>query len=272
MKQIPKIALDRFNVGAHYNFHLESYAFLEKNAKIKQNLNELLKRYKECIAHEDLTMNIVKSNERTSLIKKSDRERSLSLTALKKTVEGYAIHDEAEYRNSSAKIIGILKENSFKKADSIDSRTGLCVNLLDDLKKHCTDDITRLNAGWLVEKITRLNTFIRSNMSLRTEEYAVRSKGSSKNARMMTDKAYKELVAQVNAKSVSDNYTHYADFSDTIDKMVAHIDRQKKYVTRQRIPAETEPGKTVVPAPGTSTPTPPPPSGSGQGEAPDPSA
>ncbi|MDE5614025.1 MAG: hypothetical protein K2I74_05155, partial [Treponemataceae bacterium] len=108
----------------------------------------------------------------------------------------------------------------------LDKETGLLVNFIQDLEGKFAEQVKALSLTAFVEKLKAANEEVRALTGQRTDERAAKTAGALKEARAVSDEAYKLLVMHVNAHALIEGEAAYAAFIDYANTEIDHFKQE----------------------------------------------
>lgn len=267
MKIISTIQLARLNHGAHHNYHSRVLEIIEADNKVKQKVKTKLAQYKAAIKAEEEMMNQNRKSQHSVNIKQDDVKRIRLLNALKMLVKGHEHHPQTQISAAYYRLNNYIYGYRGLKNSKIDERTGLIETMVNELGSTYIEDVRALNITWLLENLKQTNDKFIRHLNLRNTENTDRKSGKSRLLKKQTNKLYKELINEIEARILFEGKTDYEKVTGEIN---THILRNKLYVIKQKVTLP-EAGNEDLP-PLTTTPEPPSSGSGGGGTAPDPSA
>lgn len=226
MKEINDFSLQRMNNGAHFTFVSNILARAKSDNTTKTKTSELVAALDKAVAAEDDALKLSQKSLITDDIAKADNDRDTIYSSYKKAVESYLALPVAEMAQAAKVLAQHIKDYKINTADQLDKETGMLVNFITDLEGKYAAQVTTLGLTPFVANMKEANERLRALTLQRTNERMGLVAGAMKNARTVTDKAYRALVKMVNALALVLGDTDYASFIDYCNTEITHYKRE----------------------------------------------
>lgn len=235
------------NKGSHFSFMEQILADLEKHSesltkndeKSVSKTSDLVAAFKKAFAAEDIVFKQSQSSLISKDIAETDSLRDSLYAAFKKNVKSYLGFPNAEKANAAKKLNKSIKTYRVNVKAQMDKVTGELTNLVDDLENALSAEVETLGLTDFVNHLKEANNQVKTLLAERTEERKTLQVGALKAARNATDKAYRTLIAQLNALAIVFGDADYADFFSTVN---GEITRFKRQVLKQKGSSRTSDG------------------------------
>ena len=252
MKEINDVSLPRMNNGAHFTFVSNILARVESDSAVKGKVADQVSNFKAAVNAEDEVLKVSQKSLLTDEIAKADSDRDALYAGYKKAVEGFLAMPIADMAQAAKILSQHIKDYKINTSDQLDKETGLLVNFISDLEEKYADQIKTLSLTAFVTNMKEANERVRTLTLQRTNERMGLEVGALKNARVVTDNAYRALVKMVNALALVYGEKDYTSFIDYVNTEVTHYKRE---VLGQKSSAPSTSGSSAVDSGSTSTPS-----------------
>ena len=227
MDFIEAIALDKLDNGAHYAYHANTLAQAKANATISEHCAKVLTPYDAAFLVEDEALKVSQKSFLTDAIAQNDNLRDTLYMSYKKMVAqmlGIAIPEMAE----AAKILNQhIKDYRIDTRAQLDKETGLLKNFIADLEDKYAEQVEALSLTSVVAQLKTANDKVNDLIQQRADEYAARTVGAMKQARLKVDEAYRNLMLVINAYMLmEDDNEDYIAFAKHQNEEIKRIKQQ----------------------------------------------
>ena len=224
---IDSIGLERLNNGAHYAYHANTLAQVKANATINEHCAKVLMPYDAAFLVEDEALKTSRKSFLTDEIKKNDDLRDTLYISYKQMVAkmlGIAIPEMAE----AAKVLNQhIKDYHINTRAQLDKETGLLKNFIADLEDKYAEQVEALSLTSVVTQLKTANDKVNELIQQRADEYAARTVGAMKQARLKVDEAYRNLMLVINAYMLmEDDNEDYIAFAKHQNEEIKRIKQQ----------------------------------------------
>ena len=227
MELIDSIGTDRLDNGAHFAYHSNTLANAKANATISERCAKVLTPYDAAFVVLDKALKTSQKSMLTDAIAQNDELRDTLYMSYKQMVEqmvGIAIPEMAE----AAKILNQhIKDYRINVKAQLDKETGLLQNFIADLQEKYAEQVETLSLTALVTKMQAANEKVNELIQQRADEYAMRTVGATKQARVKVDEAYRNLMLVSNAYMLmEDDNADYIAFAKHQNEEIKRIKQQ----------------------------------------------
>ena len=224
---IDSIGLERLDNGAHFAYHSNTLANAKANATISERCAKVLTPYDAAFVVLDKALKTSQKSMLTDAIAQNDELRDTLYMSYKQMVEqmvGIAIPEMAE----AAKILNQhIKDYRINVKAQLDKETGLLQNFIADLQEKYAEQVETLSLTALVTKMQAANEKVNELIQQRADEYAMRTVGATKQARVKVDEAYRNLILVINAYMLmEDDNEDYIAFAKHQNEEIKRIKQQ----------------------------------------------
>ena len=229
MTDIKTIDLPKLNNGAHYEFmkvvsdRFATETALSTNAAAKKAIEALAAAVKE----EDRCLVISQKSLITDDIKAADDKRDNIFRGLRKSIKGLTDAPVADVAQAAKELQQCLVDYRIDPAMQLDRETGLLHNFIADLETKHAAQVTKLGLTLFVAPLKEANAKVEQFIVDRTTAQSAVAAGELRQARLVTDAAYRHLVKFVNALAMVSGTTDYDALAKFLNE---HIDRYKHEV------------------------------------------
>ena len=241
MTDIKTIDLPKLNNGAHYEFmkvvseRFATETALSTNAAAKKAMEALAAALKE----EDRCLVISQKSLITDDIKAADDKRDNIFRGLRKSIKGLTDAPVADVAQAAKELQQCLVDYRIDPAMQLDRETGLLHNFIADLETKYATQVTKLGLTLFVAPLKEANAKVEQFIVGRTTAQSAVIAGELRQARLVTDTAYRHLVKFVNALAMVSGTTDYDALAKFLNE---HIDRYKHEV----LPKKKKGGKNPL--------------------------
>ncbi|MBD5432994.1 MAG: hypothetical protein HDR35_01655 [Treponema sp.] len=226
MKEIQTLPLTSMNNAAHFMFVSNMAERAEKDAAVAEKCAAQVKALREAVTTEDENLQISAKSLTTDKIVEADRLRDQLYASYKKAVAGYAGFPMPDMADAAKVLNQHVKDYKIDPKAQLDKETGLLVNFIQDLEGKFAEQVKALSLTAFVEKLKAANEEVRELTGQRTDERAAKTAGALKEARAVSDEAYKLLTMHVNAHALIEGEAAYAAFIDYANTEIGHFKQE----------------------------------------------
>ena len=226
MKEIQTLPLTSMNNAAHFMFVSNMAERAEKDAAVAEKCAAQVKALREAVTTEDENLQISAKSLTTDKIVEADRLRDQLYAGYKKAVAGYAGFPMPDMADAAKVLNQHVKDYKIDPKAQLDKETGLLVNFIQDLEGKFAEQVKALSLTAFVEKLKAANEEVRELTGQRTDERAAKTAGALKEARAVSDEAYKLLTMHVNAHALIEGEAAYAAFIDYANTEIGHFKQE----------------------------------------------
>ena len=230
MVEIKSFDFVRINNGAHYEFmkvvsdRFAAETALSTNASAKKAMEALAAALKE----EDRCLVISRRNLITDDIRAADKARDDIFRSLRKAINGFTDAPVPDVAQAAKELQQCLADYRIDPAMQLDRETGLLHNFIADLETKHAAEVAKLGLTLYVAPLKEANAKVEQFIVDRTTaQSAVIAAGELRQARLVTDAAYRHLVKFVNALAMVSGTGDYDALAKFLNE---HIDRYKHEV------------------------------------------
>ena len=226
MLEIIPISTERMNNGAHFAYHAEVLARANADSKIKAKISIQLTAYRAALDKEDGALVLSRKNLNTDEITRADSQRDSLYLGIKNTVKAFENAADPAMQQSARMLTQLFKDYKIETSMQLDRETGLLSNLIADLEGKYSSQVTVLSLTALLTALKMANETVRTAMSLRTSELAVKEIGAMRSARAIVDDCYRTMVKYINAYALIEGEPDYQNFIDVTNTEIVRYKRQ----------------------------------------------
>ena len=229
MVDIQKVDLVGINNGAHYEFmkvvndRFAAETTLSTNASAKKAMEALAAALKE----EDRCLVISRRNLITDDIRAADKTRDNIFRGLRKSINGFTDAPVADVAQAGKVLKQCVADYAINPAMQLDRETGLLHNFIADLETKHAAEVAKLGLTLFVAPLKEANAKVEQFIVDRTTAQSVIAAGELRQARLVTDAAYRHLVKFVNALAMVSGTGDYDALAKFLNE---YIDRYKHEV------------------------------------------
>ena len=226
MKEIQQISVSHMANAAHFMFVSNMVDRAEKDTAVAEKCAAQVAALRAAVTAEDENLQISAKSLTTDKIADADRLRDQLYAGYKKAVAGY-VNFPVESMADAAKVLNQhVKDYKIDPKAQLDKETGLLVNFIQDLEGKYKPQVDALSLSAFVEKLKAANEDVRELTGQRTDERAAKTAGALKEARAVSDEAYKLLTMHVNAHALIEGEAAYAAFIDYANTEIGHFKQE----------------------------------------------
>ena len=229
MIDIQKVDLVGMNNGAHYEFmkvvndRFAAETTLSTNAAAKKAMEALAAALKE----EDRCLVISRRNLITGDIRAADKTRDDIFRSLRKAINGFTDAPVPDVAKAGKVLQQCVADYAINPAMQLDRETGLLHNFIADLETKHAAEVAKLGLTLFVAPLKEANAKVEQFIVDRTTAQSVIAAGELRQARLVTDAAYRHLVKFVNALAMVSGTGDYDALAKFLNE---YIDRYKHEV------------------------------------------
>lgn len=213
------IKLDKVKLtnGLHIEF---MYLFKEKMSAIDTIGNEELENYfssfNEAYNEENRCYKLSKGSDLTQIINQTDNERDMIYSCIRNIINAWSNNGVYSSEQSSAKKLkSVLNNYKIDNQQQKDEQTSRIRNLIEDLQSPTMQThLTKLNITALVQTLKEKNMYFAVLIDQRNTEKGLKQKGALRNARLVIDNIYDEILSYIEA---AERFTHAESYTNFIN-------------------------------------------------------
>ena len=240
MKKIGGISITLLNNGAHYSFINNALILALADKAVMAKAASEVETLKSAFAVEDEMLGVSRKSLLTDEIIEANKERTALYIGYKNAVKSFLNMPGKDMAEAAKVLLQQIKDYRISAKYQLDKKTGLLMNLIDDLEKNHSEQVATLSLTPFVSSMKAANMRVRSLIQQRSDERTGISVRGLKKARFATDAAYRALIDKVNALALVFGDKDYSNF---IDYMNTEIARYKREVLGRKSSATAEEDK-----------------------------
>ncbi len=226
MNKINGIGLEHLTNGAHGNYIDSVLAFAGREPVISQRFGEFVARLRDALEKENADVKVSRKSFYTDVIAAAGNERDSFYMAYKKTVRTFLRLPDKRKAQAAHVLNQHLKDYSISTRMQHYQKTGLFVNFIADLEEKYAEPLDVLSLTPYVGRMKAANEKAIAAMNLRVEERMPHKPGALQASRKATDKAYRALISQVNARIVLEGEAEFRSFMQAVNTEIADYKRK----------------------------------------------
>ncbi|MDO5106338.1 DUF6261 family protein, partial [Capnocytophaga sp.] len=213
--------------------HSEIVKMIEVNALVSEKVNNQFEDYKKAVVLEQEAIKTPQKSLYSDEVAKADSERDNLYRGLKNAINAYGAIPNEDIKQAYRVLSQLVKEYNIKTTMQLDQATGLLIRFIDDLENKYSSEVKKLSLNNFVTLLKEANERLRTAVSNRNAERSGSQKpaGALKQARIVTDNAYKIVIKYINAYALIEGAENYNSFINQINGL---IDRYKVQVIKGR--------------------------------------
>jgi hypothetical protein len=238
MEKINDFSLPRLHNGENVNFHHESLGLLDNSNPVMLGVRKQAVTYHSAYDELKLTIDVFSSSELSPELTRLENRRDRTYSALKAYVKVYLNDDDEEISEAAEHIIAVIRNEERELGNPLKigstKETTVLLSLLRNLAP-LADDIDRIGAANRLKSLEDANQAYIDLQFERHIEKSTKHSGDVKAARAVTDAAYGEIVARINAQILLTDDEKFAPYVGALNTM---IERYRIIVAQRRGRAE----------------------------------
>ena len=226
MNQIQTISLHAMNNAAHFLFVSNMVTRAESDTVVMEKCAAQVAALKAAVETEDENLQISSKSMATDKIIAADRLRDQLYSGYKKAVKSYEAFPITEIAEAAAILSQHIRDYIIDPRAQLDKETGLLINFIQDLEGKYKEQVKTLTLAPFVEQLKVANESVRELTAKRTDERSAKTAGALKAARIESDKAFKELASNINARIIIEGEADYASFINYANTEIEHFKQE----------------------------------------------
>jgi hypothetical protein len=232
--KIRSFYLAQLHNGEHATYHFESLEHLKLANPDSLGVSEEVKTYEDALDNQKQTIDVFAATESSSESYQLDGKRDKSYRAFKAYLKVYVNDEDPVLSSAAERLLFIVRESAIELGDplslSLAKETTAINSLLRNLEP-LQADIELIGAGKRLNELKNANSAFEKLQIERNIEKAGKHSGNVKDARIVTDLAYKTIVERINAQAL---LYGSAAFETFIKEQNAIIDKYATLVARRK--------------------------------------
>ncbi|MDR0988504.1 MAG: DUF6261 family protein [Prevotellaceae bacterium] len=224
MEEVNEFYVPGLNNGVHFLYNSDVVEQAEATPTIMRKMKQQVDALKQAVSQEDALLKLSTKSLLTDEIAEADRRRVTLYTSIRKVVN--SLLKVPEKAPAALKVKQGIKDYAIKISGQFDKKSGLFVNLINDLQTLYVKEISLLNLTGLVQDFAAANAEAIDLMKQRDKQRDNHVNGALPIARKATDKAYYAFVKTLNAHIVLEGDAGYADFVAYLNAVILRYQRE----------------------------------------------
>lgn len=244
MAQVSTIALTNINNSAHFLFLKDIVDRASNDSNITKNCAAQVEALQKAVQEEDACSNISNKSLATDKIAEADRLRDKLYLGYKRSVSAYLDFPDADCANAAKILNQHIIDYNINVLDQLHKETGALVGFIKDLETIHKNLVETLNLTRFVDHLKAANETVREHTDVRTNERSVKVAGATKQARIASDNAYRDLINHINARMMLEGEAAYEAFAAFVNTQIAEYKQSvvsKRKTKTEESPAENSP-------------------------------
>jgi hypothetical protein len=223
--EILKFKVSNLRNEEHYMFHLDFSGLVTQYTPAALGIEPMYPAYLAALRAEEQSLNVIKASAITSELTDADTRRDYTFSGLLGTIRSAMKHFDPEISKSAARLKMLLGTYGYVPSKPYDQETAALIKLVSELEGPYAPDVAKLGiAGW-VEKLKTQNTEFDNLKNQRYGESTLKPQQNLKQARIVTDNAYRNMVKLINALMVVNGAAQYEAFVGALNQRIENYRR-----------------------------------------------
>ena len=180
----------------------------------------------------------------TDEISKADALRDKIYAGYKKAVQAYLTLPLKDYTEAAVILNQHIIDYKICGRDQLNKETGALLGFIKDLETVHQSLVNKLHLNIFVEQLKLANDTVNKHTNIRTNERSVKVAGATKQARIASDNAYRDLINHINARMMLEGEAAYEAFATFVNTQIAEYKQSvvsKRKTKTEESPAENSP-------------------------------
>jgi hypothetical protein len=233
-KGVENFYLPQLHNGENVNFHHESLKQLDSADPAKLGVKEQAEAYQAAYDELTLTVDVFSASELSPESTRLDTRRDHSYSAFKAYTKVYLNDDDEKKSAAAERIIAVIRKEERELGNPVllglTKETTALSSLLRNLEP-LTADIEQIEAVGRLQNLKNANQTFADLQFERYIEKSEKHSGDVKAARAVSDAAYKDIIARINAQILLNGDEGFASY---VKAQNALIERYRLIVARRR--------------------------------------
>lgn len=222
MKQILSFDAHSLRNDEHAQFHSDVHKLIILQTAIKLGIVNLLTGYETALSAEEAAMQVELGSAYTKTITESDAYRDQLEHGLELLIESGQYHYNLDVQESARKAKRIWDQYGDLRKLAYNEESSAIANRNKEFKNNYASDIAAIGATEWLNKVDEANSEFINHFGSRANEEATRISGDVRAARNLVDPAYNTIVTHINALTVVNGETNYAEFIDQVNYYIGY--------------------------------------------------
>ncbi len=220
------INLYKLRNQAHFQFHSEVKAMIERETAEKLNVAEAFAGYVTLLEEEDRGLEQIKQTALTRKLTDSDAIRDETFSGLAANVKSLTKHFNPDVREKANAVASFLANYGNAATASYNEETAMLYNITNALLEQYADALTVCNLKEWVEALQQQNEDFKAIMAQRNEAITNEEPIHMRSLRKQIDDVYRLMEKRIEASALLNGNEPYADF---IQQLNGRIEYYKTY-------------------------------------------
>lgn len=221
MKQIQEINAVRLRNDEHQQFVTDVLTAAEADAAVIIGIEDVFNPFKVAVTAEIECQKAEQGSAATKTLVDADDYRDRLFKGLLMDMEAHQYHYDDVVCESARRLIRVFDLYGDLRAKSYKEESAALTNLVSDLGSDSNAaDVAALNKAQWLAKLGEANDSFITKFDDRANELSARELGLARDARLVTDTAYKDFVMKVNAAAAFKGDAAYSAFFDKVNYLI----------------------------------------------------
>lgn len=186
--------------SVHCRFHEEVLAVVSDNDLLRRRMSSLLEAYEKAVSNRRVDPDEYLRMRPTDELCEADARRTGFFRSARGLVLTSARCADAATVASCRKLAQLMDAHCPAEESTVEERTERLRAFLKRVKEDCTEDVERVNIGWVIEELKKADEEVAAMVEKWRQAAHEKMKFRIARIRMATDEAYKKLTAMINAR------------------------------------------------------------------------
>jgi hypothetical protein len=222
MKQIADFFSRDLHNNEHGQFNANVLNEINQNPFVRQLIDRFYQAYVSAVDAEATAETVENGSVITKFVNNSNAYRAQLFHGYSLVIEGLCIGYDPLVAEAARDIQRIIDQTGDIRSMAYNDRGDAIKNFTTQLRTNHMDQVVKTTGIVWLDKMDEANFSFNSHLDNRATEEISRLSGDVRAARLVTDKAYKDITNQINALALVNGDTEYAPFIDKINYWVEH--------------------------------------------------
>jgi hypothetical protein len=232
--EIKSFYLPQLHNGEHAAYHFESLDNLNRANPVLLDVSELSEIYRNALNRQNQTIDVFAASESSAESERLDHRRDKAYSALKAYLKVCANDEDVALNAAAERLLFVIRESAIEAGNPLYlgfvKETTAINSLLRNLETRQAD-IELTGATVRLNELKNANRAFEELQIERNIEKAGKHSGNVKEARAVTDAAYKSVVERINAQAL---LYDGSDFDAFIKEQNAIIEKYANLVAQRK--------------------------------------
>lgn len=220
MKKISTFNLTKLHNNEHAQFHLYVNNEIVKTTPEKLGIEKYNTAYTEAITAEQTAIDVELGSHMTTVVSKKNKARGKVYYSFILNNKSSSLSSDEDVVQSAKRIKRIIVQVGKVRRLNYHDQSEAITSLLTQLRTNYATDIARCNASGILDKLEAANNDFIQTYGARATESSEKPSGNVSNARVTTDRLFKDIVTIVNARILTTDDIAVSGFIDLINLQI----------------------------------------------------